>query len=315
MDLSVEVVGKRAPATDVAELTLAARDGSQLPAWSAGSHIEIALPGDLRRRYSLCGDPVDRHEYKVAVLRTTDSRGGSIAVHDTLAVGDTVRISSPINRFALEPAGSYVFFAGGIGVTPIRPMVENCHARAVDWQLHYGGRSRQSMAFATDLVDRHGSERVRLYPQRETGYIDVETVLKGAEPDALIYVCGPQAFIELVRTQARALGRLGQVRSELFIAENESAPDSDKAFEIHLAATGITVTVPRRTSALEAILAAGVVMEYDCQSGVCGTCITRVVSGAVDHRDHVLSDGERESNTSMAPCVSRARRSPLVLDA
>lgn len=315
MDLNVEVAGKRLLAEDVVEVTLSATTGGELPAWGPGAHIRIDLPGGLRRHYSLCGNPADLSEYRIAVLRTRDSRGGSVAVHDQVLVGDRVSISPPINRFALEPAGSYVFFAGGIGITPIRPMLDACDARTADWHVHYGGRSRQHMAFADEISLSFAADRALLYPEPETGYIDVAAALREAAPDALIYVCGPQPFIDLVRSEARAQGRTAYFRSELFAAEQVEDSSDDLEFDLHLELSGVTVRVPCGTSALEALEAAGIDVESDCQAGVCGTCVTSVISGDIDHRDHVLSDTEKCANTSMAICVSRALGSRIVINA
>lgn len=315
MDLTVEVVGRRLLAEDVAELTISAVTGEKLPAWGPGAHIRITLPGDLSRHYSLCGDPADLTSYRIAVLRTRESQGGSVAIHEQLRVGDRVEISPPVNRFALEPSASYVFFAGGIGVTPIRPMLDACHSRAVEWRLHYGGRTREAMAFGDEILEHFDTERVQLHPEDESGYIDVAAALRNAARDALIYVCGPQPLIDLVRSEARAQGRTAYFRSELFAAEQVEDTSGDEEFDLQLQNTGMTVTVPCGTSALEALEAAGVEMESDCQSGVCGTCITSVVSGEIDHRDHVLSDREKCSNESMAICVSRALGNRIVINA
>lgn len=171
MKMTVRAAAKGAVAGDVAELTLVASDGSSAPR-TPGAHIGVSLPGGLKRQYSLCGRPEDGLAYRIAVSLTRDSRRGCRAVHEQLAVGDSVRISTPTNRFILEPAPSHVFFTGGIGITPIRPMVSHCHERNTPWKPHYGGRTRQSMAYATELTDLYGPEHGALYPESETGYID-----------------------------------------------------------------------------------------------------------------------------------------------
>lgn len=313
VELTVRVSSKRMVADDVAELTLVADGGQPLPGWSAGAHIDIALPGGLVRHYSLCGPLGEQGSYRIAVLRTRDSRGGSRAVHEQLDVGDRVTISAPRNRFNLESAPSYLFLAGGIGITPLVPMAEQCQREDRPWQLHYGGRSPQSMAYADNLRDRYGMEAVVLHPESEVGFIDIAGRLKEAEPSALIYVCGPLPFIEAVRTEARALGRGGRIRAELFSVE-EAMDVENNEFEVHLERTGLTLQVPADESILATILAAGVEVDRDCEAGLCGTCVSRVLRGEVEHRDHVLDEGARAANSAMTICVSRAKGDRLVLD-
>ncbi|WP_169799191.1 PDR/VanB family oxidoreductase [Nocardioides jensenii] len=314
MNVRVRVVSKRPVAVDVVELTLSAVDESELPSWSAGAHIEVDLPGGVQRQYSLCGPAGDRDTYRIAVLRTPASRGGSRAVHEELAVDDVVTVSAPRNRFALESAPSYVFFAGGIGVTPLVPMAERCHQQSETWEFHYGGRTLERMAYASDLKDRYGERNVTLYPESETGFINIAAILKTAAPSALVYVCGPQPFIEAVRSEARAQGRGGQVRAELFTAEASLDAAGEREFDVHLVRSGITLRVAPDRSVLESIVAAGIDVERDCEVGICGTCITGVIEGCIDHRDHVLDDQQCQSGTSMTICVSRSLGDSLVLD-
>jgi ferredoxin-NADP reductase len=306
------VVADRTDAADgVVTLTLRDATGAPLPEWGAGAHIDLVLP-DLVRQYSLCGAVADRGEYRIAVLREPQSRGGSAYVHDELAVGSTVEVVGPRNHFALEPADRYVFIAGGIGITPILPMIDQAIAAGAEWQLHYGGRTRASMAFLDRLAD-HG-DRVRVIPQDEAGLLDLAAALVDVEhPDTLTYCCGPEGLLSAVETRCGAAGR-ERLRVERFSSAIEADQDGDQPFEVEFSQSGITLTIEPGTSILDAALDAGVDVDCSCEEGVCGTCETAVLEGTPDHRDSVLSDGEREANDVMMVCVSRARSKRLVLD-
>lgn len=301
------VDGREFAADGVLALTLRHPLGEELPAWQPGAHIDVLLGPDLERQYSLCGDPADRTAWRVGVLREPDGRGGSAYVHTELALGDKVRVRGPRNNFALEPAPRYRFVAGGIGITPILPMLAAAEAAGAEWSLLYGGRSRESMAFRAEL-DAYG-DRVTVAPQDETGLLDLASVLDDLPEGTLVYCCGPGALLDAVeeRCPGRAL-RVERFRPK----EQETGPDSE--FEVVLERTGRTVTVPVGVSVLDTVRAAGVEVLYSCAEGTCGTCETDVLEGTPDHRDSVLSDEEREAGETMLICVSRCRGARLVLD-
>lgn len=306
------VIEREAVADGVVALTLRRTDGAPLPAWTAGAHVDLLLP-DAVRQYSLCGPVGDRDAYRVAVLREPASRGGSSYVHDHLHVGSEVEVSAPRNHFALEPAARYVFIAGGIGITPILPMIESAVAAGVEWELHYGGRTRASMAFVERLA-AHG-DAVRILPQDEVGLIDLATALIDvAEDDQLTYCCGPEALLSAVEGQCGYAG-IERLRVERFAATIEADQDGDRPFELELAQSGVTLTVEPGTSVLDAMLDAGVPVESSCEEGTCGTCETDVLEGVPDHRDAVLTPAERDANQVMLVCVSRSCTPRLVLDA
>nr|WP_258052946.1 PDR/VanB family oxidoreductase [Streptomyces sp. Ru73] len=291
-------------AADVRLLELRSADGGELPAWSAGAHIDLLLDDGLVRQYSLCGDPADRGRWQVAVLREPEGRGGSAHVHDKLCAGDPVGARGPRNHFALEPAGAYVFVAGGIGVTPILPMLAAADAAGADWRLHYGGRTRASMAFVDDLVARYG-DRVVVRPQDETGLLDVTGIVAGRPDGALIYCCGPGPLLDAMATGCATLPA-GTLRTERFTAP-EADPDAvSEGFEVELADSGQVLQVPAGKSILDVLEDAGIEILSSCREGTCGTCETGVLSGTVDHRDTLLTPDERAANDVMFVCVSRA---------
>lgn len=299
------------PADDVVELTLTASDGRPLPPWTPGAHIDLLLGDGLVRQYSLCSSPADPSAYRVAVLLAPDSRGGSRAVH-ALAEGETLRIRGPRNNFQLVSATRYVFIGGGIGITPMLPMIEAADAAGADWRLFYGGRSRSSMAYL-DLLAAYG-DRVTLVPQDEAGLLDVAGILAEPDPDTLIYCCGPEPLLAVVEDKASGWPH-GALHLERFAAKEIEHEGADTEFELVLQRSGITVTVPADTTVFDAMRDAGVSVLGSCLEGICGTCETSVLEGEVDHRDSVLDADEQEAMDAMMVCVSRCRGARLVLDA
>ncbi|MFF2511024.1 PDR/VanB family oxidoreductase [Streptomyces sp. NPDC058086] len=294
-------------ADGVLSLTLRHPRGEELPAWEPGAHIDVVLGVGLERQYSLCGDPADGRAWRIAVLREPDGRGGSSYVHEQLGSGDKVRVRGPRNHFALAPAARYRFVAGGIGITPILPMLAAAEAAGAEWTLLYGGRTRDSMAFTGEL-ERYG-DRVTVAPQDECGLLDLDSVLTGVPEGTLVYCCGPGPLLDAVEARCPA----GLLRVERFRPKvQETGGDSE--FEVELARSGRTLTVPAGASVLDTVRGAGVEVLFSCTEGTCGTCETDVLEGTPDHRDSVLTDEEREAGETMLICVSRCLGKRLVLD-
>ncbi|WP_089103870.1 PDR/VanB family oxidoreductase [Streptomyces hyaluromycini] len=303
------VVAERVPAAEgVVALTLRHPLGEELPGWEPGAHVDVVLGPELERQFSLCGDPGDRSGWRVAVLREPDGRGGSAYVHEQLGVGDKVRVRGPRNHFRLESAPRYRFVAGGIGITPILPMLAAAEAAGAEWTLLYGGRSRQSMAFTGELA-RFGGERVTVAPQDETGLLDLAGVLDDVPDGTLVYCCGPGPLLDAVEERCPA----GVLRVERFRPKEQQAGE-DREFEVVLAQSGRTLTVAPGVSVLDTVRASGVEVLYSCTEGTCGTCETDVLEGDPDHRDSVLTEEERATGETMLICVSRCRGARLVLD-
>jgi ferredoxin-NADP reductase len=298
-------------ADGVVVLTLADPTGEELPAWTPGAHIDFVLGDDLVRQYSLCNTPSKQDVWRVGVLRAPDSRGGSERVHDTLAPGSIVRVRGPRNHFPLVASARYLFIAGGIGITPLLPMIAEADASGADWRLLYGGRERASMAFLNELA-RYG-DRVKIVPQDEEGMLDLESALGTPQPNTLVYCCGPEGLLGAVEKFCEKWP-LGSLHLERFSAKPQEPAASDSAFELVLQRSGLTLQVPPDKTVLNVIREAGVSVLASCQEGVCGTCETEVIEGDVDHRDSVLDEEERASNEYMMVCVSRCRSPRLVLD-
>lgn len=308
----LQVRAKSVVAEGVVCLELGRENGGRLPDWTPGSHIDLVFPDGTTRQYSLCGDRWDAHTYRIAVLREPAGRGGSAYVHDRLSVGDLVGVGGPRNQFPLAPSAAYLFIAGGIGITPLIPMVYQAELMGCDWQLLYGGRTRSSMAFREELVSAYG-DRVHIIPEDELGLIDLATWLATVSPGMKVYCCGPAPLLAVVE-KACGSWLAHTLRTERFSAAVQPEPARRTAFEVELRRSGVTVTVTPDTSVLQAVRDAGVDVLSSCGQGICGTCLTTVLQGVPDHRDSLLADDERAANDCMYPCVSRSCGDLLVLD-
>ncbi|MBK1787125.1 PDR/VanB family oxidoreductase [Prauserella cavernicola] len=306
------VARKEKPASDVVLLELRDPQGRDLPAWEPGAHIDLLLPGDMVRQYSLCGDPSDRRSWQVAVLREPEGRGGSVHVHDELTEGASLEVRGPRNNFTLDPAESYIFIAGGIGVTPLLPMIRVAQRRGVRWELVYGGRTRASMSFVDELEDRYG-ESVTVRPQDEFGLLDLTGLLGTVRPGTAVYCCGPEALLQAVENACERWPS-GALHVERFAPRQLEEPVLSEAFEVELTQSGMTLSVPPDKSIMGVLEENGVQVVSSCQEGTCGACETVVLSGQPEHRDSLLTPAERETNETMMVCVSRSLCPRLVLD-
>jgi vanillate O-demethylase ferredoxin subunit len=314
--LAVQVVRKTVEAEGIAGFELARPDGAPLPAFSAGSHIDVQLPGGLTRQYSLCNDSLEQHRYRIAVLRDPASRGGSVAMHDAVHEGDVLLISPPRNHFPLHPAARSLLLAGGIGVTPLLCMAQRLAAIGADFTLHYCTRSPERTAFRDEIAASGFAGRVRLHHDNgpPSQKLNLQKVLAQPDPGTALYVCGPAGFIGLVVETAKANGWAGeQVHLEYFGAAPQDTA-GDEAFEVKVASTGKTYAVAAGQTVVQALQAQGIDILTSCEQGVCGTCITRVLEGQPDHRDKYFTDEEKARNDQFTPCCSRARSKTLVLD-
>lgn len=296
-------------ADDVLVVELDSVDGDH-GEWAPGAHIDLVLPDAPVRQYSLTGAP-HASRYRIAVLREEQSRGGSRAVHERLRPGDVVTLRGPRNHFPLEPASEYLFIAGGIGITPIIPMLHAAERSGARWSLLYLGATRRRMAFLEEIA-AIGSGAVTVVARDEGDRADLVGALAAAAPDAAVYACGPERMLSAL--QELLPEETGRLRVEYFAAPDiEYEPGG--AFSIRLARTGVEVAVEPDQSVLEAMRGVGVDVLTDCEEGICGSCETAVIEGEVEHRDFVLTSQERERMDCMMVCVSRAACPLLVLDA
>ena len=306
---TVVVEQRRTVADGVVELTLARPGGGRLPDWAPGAHVDLVLPDGTVRQYSLCGDRWDPLRYRVAVQHEPDGRGGSRILHEGVRVGDVLGLGGPRNTFRLAPAAEYLFVAGGIGITPLLPMLHQAELLGLPWRLLYLGRSRARMAYLDELA-AYG-ERVTVHAGDEAGRV----VLDGwrpADPAVRVWACGPARLLDAVAAWGAAPGGFAP-RIERFTA----APDAGAtatSFDAVAARSGVRVTVEPHESLATALARGGVRVVTSCAQGVCGTCETDVLEGDPDHRDSLLDDEERRAGHCLFPCVSRSRSDVLVLD-
>lgn len=310
------IVAKRSePADGIVVLDLVSEGGAVLPGFEAGAHVDVHLGPDLTRQYSLCSDPADRSRYQLGILLAESSRGGSAAIHGRVRAGDRLRISQPRNLFPLAAdASQTILIGGGIGVTPLLSMARHCAASGKSFILHYCARSEARAAFLDELVAPALASHTRLH------FDDGETVQRflperDLPPPAAgihLYVCGPAGFMEWAIGEAHRLGYAeAQIHREYFEADIDT---SGGAFEVKLALSGKSVTVPAGIPIVKALAEIGIKVDVSCEQGICGTCMCTVLEGIPDHRDNYLTEEEKEANDQILVCCSRAKTPVLVLD-
>lgn len=303
---SATVIARELVSPDVVALTLADPDGGLLPSWTPGGHIDVQLPSGRRRQYSLSGPPGRRTDYRIAVRRIADGGGGSIEMHDAYEVGDTLVFEGPRNAFYLGTSEREVLFViGGIGVTPILPMMRVAAQRGINWRAVYAGRSREYMPLLDEVV-AVGPDRVTVWADDERGgFAAVGDLLAGAGPATAVYVCGPTAMLEAVR-----VARDEHADAPLHYERFSPPPIVDGIpFELELARSRQVLTIPPNRSALEVMLDRDPTTAYSCQQGFCGTCKVKVLAGQVDRRGRTV-----EADDEMLVCVSRSKGDRVVID-
>jgi ferredoxin-NADP reductase len=308
--LGLEVTRLDRVADEVLAVTLADPAGGVLPPWKAGAHVEVAL-GEHLRHYSLCGNPADRHGYRLGILREPAGRGGSAYAHRRLRIGDRLAVGRPRNQFPLVKGERYVFVAGGIGITPLLPMIAEVDRQALPWRLVYGGRRLSAMAFRDEL-ERYG-DRVQLRPQDLHGHPDLAAAM-AVPAGTRIYACGPEPMLEAVRREGRTLSG-STVHIERFAPRVDLSAAPTTQFQLHCAASERMLTVRADETMLDAMLAAGIDVNHDCRQGTCGTCELEILDGEAVHLDSVVDPDDPERDSLIFPCVSRAAGPRLIVDA
>jgi vanillate O-demethylase ferredoxin subunit len=307
--LRIKSIAWEAP--DIVSYELRPVDGTVLPPFTAGAHIDLSLLNGLVRSYSLVNPQSERHRYVIAVQKDRASRGGSNWVHEHFRVGDLLVVNGPRNNFALdESAEESVFIAGGIGITPILSMIERLGAIGRDWELIYCSRTRAGTPFLEAL---EALPRVRFNFDQEPGgrMLDIAGAVRAAPANAHLYCCGPMPMLDAFEKATKDLPR-ERVHVEYFTAKEQPAVEG--GFTVVLAKSKREVAVPPGKTILEALCDAGLDIPHSCTEGICGTCETRVLEGVPDHRDLILTEGERASNKTMMICCSGSKSEKLVLD-
>jgi len=315
--LAVRVARKRTEALGICSLELVATEGTTLPTFTAGAHVDVHLPGGLVRQYSLCNPPSEAGRYEISVLRDAHSRGGSVAVHDAVSEGTVLHISPPKNHFPLAAdADHHLLLGGGIGITPLLAMAEHLASQGESFELHHCTRSRERTPFTERLAAASFARHVHHHfdDAHATQKLDIAATLQQASPGTHLYVCGPQGFMDAVLCTARAQGWPEERLHHEYFCAAPADTASDGNFELEVGSTGQVITVAPAQTALQALLAAGFDIPMSCEQGVCGTCLTGVKAGTPEHRDHYLTPEEQAANDQFLPCCSRAKGGRLVLD-
>jgi len=315
--LRVRVTSKELLALDIVSFELVSADAAPLPPFSAGSHIDVTLPGGVTRQYSLCNDPAESHHYQIAVLKDANGRGGSRAMHETVHVDDVISISHPKNHFPLaNGARRSLLLAGGIGITPLLCMAERLSALGQPFSMHYCTRSADRTAFRERICQSRFAPAVRFHfdDGGAEQKLDIPALLRTPQAGVHVYTCGPKGFMDAVLSAARPSGwPEEQLHYEFFNAEPVKLT-SDGSFSVKLASSGRVIRVAADQTVVAALAAQSVQVPTSCEQGVCVTCLTRVLEGEPDHRDLYLSPEEQAVNDQFLPCCSRAKTEMLVLD-
>ncbi|MCJ8207548.1 PDR/VanB family oxidoreductase [Pseudomonas sp. RGM2987] len=314
--IEVQVAARHDEALDICSYELIRVDGQPLPAFSAGSHIDMHLPGGLIRQYSLCNHPEERHRYLIGVLKDSASRGGSRSLHEQILPGMRLYISEPRNLFPLAPqARRSLLFAGGIGITPILCMADHLAQSGAAFQLHYCARSRERAAFVERLRRSPYADRVFLHFDEEPQTaLDAAALLAVPSEDLHLYVCGPGGFMQHILETAQARGWTQDCLHREYFAAAPTDTRADGSFSVKLASSGQVFEIPADRSVVQVLESHGIDVPVSCEQGVCGTCLTRVLDGVPEHRDLFLTEAEQACNDQFTPCCSRSKTPMLVLD-
>ncbi len=307
--IAVKVLNKIEEAEEIFSFELGREDGAPLPPFTAGAHIDVVTPNGAIRQYSLCNNPQDSSHYLIGVMRDPNSRGGSRSMVDEVQVGDTLNISEPRNHFPLVPAERSILFGGGIGITPVLCMAERLHTIGADFELHYCVRSQNRAAFLERMKSSPFADRVFLHlddgPEEQK--LNPVALLANPAPTTHLYICGPTGFMNWVIDTAKRQGWSEPTIHREYFAAEEIDTSGDESFQIQIASTGQVFTVEKDQCATDVLAANGFPIDVSCSEGICGTCLTKVLSGDIEHRDMFLMDSEREANDQFTPCVSRGK--------
>jgi len=312
--LDVVIADRRSQADDIISLELRSTDGSSLPAFDAGAHVDVYIGDDVVRQYSLCNDPRETHRYVLGILRDPASRGGSVAVHRDFKVGKTITIGAPRNNFhLLENVGKSILVAGGIGITPLLSMAHRLSALDRDFALHYCVRSDARLAFRDEVKAWQTDGRAFIhYDDGDPGQgFHLASSLMVPADDTHVYICGPTGFIDFVTNEAVA-AKLDP--SRIHVEHFSLAPSHSSDSFVVRTTSGLEVEIPPDRSIADVLIDHGVDVPLLCEQGVCGTCLTPVLDGIPDHRDSCQSDDEKASNEQMTLCCSRAKSKHLLID-
>jgi tetrachlorobenzoquinone reductase len=305
-------------AADTVGVEFVAGDDNELPAFDAGAHIDLLLPNGIRRSYSLCNRPTDRHRYVVGVKKANPSRGASSYIHDHLRVGQRIEISRPRNNFPLvRSATRSILIAGGIGITPIWSMIQTLESEGAEWKLYYAARTSKDAAFVNELraLSRAHPGTIDIRFDHEPGIAMLDIIVKkNAGSGAHFYACGPSAMLDAFEAATKVIPEPHRHLERFSADAKQSSEGALMEYEAVLTKSGMTLRITPEKSLLDTLLDAGVSVDFSCMEGICGSCRVAVREGLPDHRDQVLSEEERARNDTVLVCCCGSRTERLVLD-
>lgn len=293
-------------AEDIVVFELSHPEGKSLPPFEAGAHIDVVIAPEYQRQYSLAGDPADNSKYVLGIQREAEGRGGSLLMHRVFREGRRVMISEPRNHFPLdEDAELSLFFAGGIGVTPMITMAHRLHALSKDFILHYSARAEEKCGYSGPLKEMPWSDRVFCHFTADGTRANLDELIPPYRPGLKIYTCGSDRYMDGVFDKAKEKGWPDEALSKEYFTVPEPPDYENHPFTLELTKSGKTIAVASEETGTEALAAAGIVVDTKCSDGICGVCATEYLSGDIEHRDYVLSEKERERRLIL--CCSRAK--------
>lgn len=314
MNIEVTIINKSLIAENIVQLVLERTDGSVLPSFEPGAHIDLHIDSKTVRQYSLVNSLDNGKSYEIAILRDAAGRGGSVQAHDTLMMGNTINISEPRNHFPLIKSEHTLLIAGGIGITPILSMAQHLHNQSQSFELHYSARSSHSAAYYDEIKASAFTENTQFFFDEEGGKFNPE-YLEYRAKDNRLFVCGPEGFITYIKNTALEAGwPEDRIHYELFSKSSTDTTGLGAPFSILVNNTGAIVHVAEEETALDALVRSGYEIPYSCEQGVCGSCVLDIIEGTPDHQDAYLTDKERAENRRFTPCCSRAQTPSITIN-
>lgn len=311
--LNLVVAARTDETNEILSVDLVDPEGKCLPQFNAGAHVDVFIRDGLVRQYSICSAPSERYRYRLGILRTPQSRGGSSSLHAALTPGARLSVSVPRNAFQIKGEAEFcLLIGGGIGITPLMSMGYQLHEVGTPFQLHYCVRSRSQAAFIEELSRCKFKSAVNFHFDDGDPEQRFATKLFDGRQAGDLYLCGPTGFMEWVRASAIAAGFTAErIHSERF---SPVPLVGGSTFTVKAARSGVTAEVTGEQTIADALCAAGVPIQMSCEQGICGTCLTRVVDGVPDHRDLYQTDVEKAANTHITVCCSRSLSDVITLD-
>ncbi len=309
----VELSKVEAMTADVTKFEFTAMNGAALPEWTAGGHLDILVAPEFLRQYSMSGDPADRSKYQIGVLREDEGRGGSKLLHRIFHEGRKVFVSKPINHFELvEEATKTFLMGGGIGITPMIAFAHRLHALGAEFELHYSASRKDGAGYLDDLATVPWADKVSLHFSDQGSRADLDAVLSGYSDGWHVYTCGPDRYMDGVMQAATRQGFPEEARHLEYFSVPEQPEYENHPFTVKLAKSGTELQVPADKDLSDVLVENGIHVDVKCSDGICGVCKCGLVAGAVEHRDFVLSNKQREG--AIITCQSRAAEPDGVIE-